>query len=96
LSGRLTANGFTTIFNAIEFPKALNLKDLLIIYPTKDDYQESLEISVALLKKGAPLQAVDIMIAAMCIRRNLTLLTKDNDFAQVAKVSKSFRFELTK
>jgi hypothetical protein len=69
---------------------------LAIIYPTVDDYEESLELSIALLRNGTPLQAVDIMIAAMCIRRNLTLLTKDNDFRYVTKVRKNFKFELYK
>ncbi len=89
-------NGFTTVFNAIEFPKALDLKELVIIYPTIDDYEESLEISAALLKKGTPLQAVDIMIAAICIRRNLNLSTKDNDFVKITKVRNNFRFDLVK
>ena len=69
---------------------------LAIIYPTIDDYEESIELSAALLKKGTPLHAVDIMIAAMCIRRNLTLLTKDNDFTYITKIRKSFKLELVK
>ncbi len=78
----------------IEFPKALDLKDLAVIYPTVDDYEESIELSAALLNKGTPMQAVDIMIAAMCLRRNLTLSTKDHDFAHVTKVRKNFKLEL--
>ena len=80
----------------IEFPKALDLKELIIIYPTTDDFEESLDLSVELLKKGTPVQAVDIMIAAMCIRRNLTLSTKDSDFANIKIVRGNFRFEMAK
>ncbi len=78
----------------IEFPKALDLKGLAVIYPTVDDYEESIELSAALLNKGTPMQAVDIMIAVICLRRNLTLSTKDHDLAQVMKVRKNFKLEL--
>jgi tRNA(fMet)-specific endonuclease VapC len=80
----------------IEFPKALELKELIIIYPTNDDFEESMDLSVTLLKKGTPVQAVDIMIAAMCIRRNLTLSTNDSDFTNIKRVRNSFRFEMPK
>jgi len=95
-SGQTSINGFTTIFNLIEFPTALDLKDLSIIYPTADDYEESLELSIALLKKGTPMQAIDIMIATICIRRNLTLSTKDDDFSNIAKIRKTFKLNLIK
>ena len=39
----------------IEFPKALDLEALRVIYPNLEDYQESLEISSALFQKGNPL-----------------------------------------
>src|SRR4030067_2439799 len=82
-SGKRNVKGFTTILNIIEFPKALDLKDLAVIYPTLDDYDESLKISAALLLKGMPLPAVDIMIASICIRRNLTLRTIDRHFTNI-------------
>ena len=31
-------NGYTTIFNVIEFPKAL-LLDMIVLYPTDDDFK---------------------------------------------------------
>jgi predicted nucleic acid-binding protein len=93
-SGKRSAKGFTTILNIIEFPKALDLKELAIIYPTLDDYDESVRISSALLRKGTPLPAVDIVIAAVCIRRNLTLCTKDNHFAAIKSVRTAFKLDL--
>ena len=95
-SGKHTANGFTTILNIIEFPKALDLKELAVIYPTLDDYDESLKISAALLRKGTPLPAVDIVIAAICIRRNLTLRTIDRHFTNIKSARNTFKLELTK
>jgi hypothetical protein len=49
-SGKHNVKGFTTILNIIEFPKALDLKGLAVIYPTLDDYDESLKISASLLR----------------------------------------------
>jgi tRNA(fMet)-specific endonuclease VapC len=86
--------GLTTIFNIIEFPKALELRELDVIYPTIDDYNESLKISAALLKKGKPLPAIDILIATICIRRDLTLSTLDQHFATIKSVRNDFKLKL--
>jgi tRNA(fMet)-specific endonuclease VapC len=94
--GNAELTGFTTILNVIEFPKALELEKLTVIYPNIDDYQESLEISVALLQKGTPLPAIDMLVAAMCIRRELTLCTTDNHFTAIKSVRKNLKLELTK
>jgi len=90
------AEGFTTIFNIIEFPKALSLKELAVIYPTIEDYDEALKISASLLSIGKPLPAVDILIAAICIRRNLVLHTRDEHFAQIRAVRKEFKVEVAR
>ncbi|MFB3889016.1 MAG: PIN domain-containing protein [Candidatus Bathyarchaeia archaeon] len=89
-------NASTTIFNIVEFPQALNLTELEIVYPTFEDYEESLDISAALLRKGTPMPAVYIMIAAMCIRRDLTLSTRDKHFVNIKAVRTSFNLQLTK
>jgi tRNA(fMet)-specific endonuclease VapC len=93
-SGKRKADGFTTIFNVIEFPKALDLKELAVIYPTLDDYEESLKISAALLRKGTPLPAIDILIASICIRRDLILCTLDKHFSQIKEVRNTFKLEI--
>ena len=94
-SGKHDVKGFTTILNIIEFPKALDLKELAVIYPTLDDYDESLKISAALLRKGTPLPAIDILVASICIRRNLTLCTTDKHFTNIKSVRNTFKLELT-
>ena len=93
---KLDLTGFTTIYSLEEFHKALEFEELAVIYPDLEDYRESIEISSALLQSGNPLPAVDIMVAAMCIRRNLTLSTKDNNFSSIKSVRKNFKIELTK
>ena len=94
--GKHDLTGFTTIFNLVEFPKALEFEQLTVIYPNLEDYQESVEISFALLQMGKPLPAVDIMVAAICLRRNLTLHTKDGHFKAVNSVRRDFKLELTR
>ena len=74
--GKLGITGFTTIFSLIEFPKALEFEELAVIYPDIEDYVESVNISSDLLQKGTPLPGVDILIAAICIRRSLVLALK--------------------
>ncbi len=88
--------GFTTIFSVVEFPKAMEIEELVVIYPNIEDYEESVNISADLFTEGKPLPAVDILIAAMCIRRNLVLRTKDNHFIAIKSARKAFKLELTK
>jgi len=95
-SGRSLVKGFTTILNIIEFPKALDFKGLGVIYPNVEDYDEALKVSVSLLGKGKPIPAIDILIAAMCLRRNLMLVTGDEHFRHVKSVRKEFKMELVK
>lgn len=94
--GTADLRGFTTVFNVIEFPKALELEQLAVIYPNVEDYQESIEITIMLLQRGTPLPAIDILVAAICIRRDLTLCTKDNHFTAIKAVRKNLKLELTK
>jgi predicted nucleic acid-binding protein len=93
---KLDITGFTTIFSLVEFPNAVKFEELTVIYPNLEDYDESVNLSLGLLQEGKPLPAIDILIAAMCIRRNLILYTKDNHFATIKSVRKSFKLELTK
>jgi tRNA(fMet)-specific endonuclease VapC len=93
-SGKDSIKGLTTIFNIIEFPKALELKELNVIYPTIDDYDESLRVSAALVETGKPLPAIDILVASMCIRRGQTLYTADKHFMSIKSVRREFKLKL--
>ena len=95
-SGKSVAKGFTTVFNVIEFPKALSLKELGVIYPTVEDYDEALRISASLLGVGKPLPAVDILIASICVRRGLLLHTADEHFAHIKSVRREFKVEVVR
>jgi len=88
-------SGLTTIFNILEFPKALGCKRLTVVYPTAQDYDEALRLSTRLLAKGTPLPAVDVLIAAVCLRLKARLLTKDEHFEKLKSVNETFRFQPT-
>ena len=82
--------GYTTIFNLIEFPKALEL-DLVVLYPSKSDYNLALKISTELLKIGKPIPAVDVLISAIAINNNLRVVTRDKHFLFFKDVIDDFK-----
>lgn len=84
-----SVNGYTTILNVIEFPKALEL-DLRVLYPSKSDYRLAIKISTELLKIGKPLPAVDILISAIAINNGLRVVTLDKLFMLVKEVISEF------
>lgn len=82
-------SGFTTIFNLIEFPKAIEL-NLTIIFPSRTDYNLALEISTKLLKIGKPLPAIDVVNAAIAVNNGLKFVTKDKHFLLIKEVKEEF------
>jgi len=86
--------GYTTIFNVMEFPKAIRLDELKVLYPMRRDYDEALKLSVRLLEGGKPIPSIDILIAAMCNNRNLTLVTKDKHFLSVKLIKEDFKINI--
>jgi predicted nucleic acid-binding protein len=81
--------GYTTIFNLIEFPKALEL-NLIVLFPSKSDYNLALKISTELLKIGKPILAIDVLISAIAINNGLRVITKDRHFLFVKDVVEDF------
>ncbi len=94
--GKFDLAGFTTVFNLVEFPKALEFENLTLIYPELEDYEESVAISSELLQKGNPLPAIDILVAAICIRKNFSLFTKDSHFTVIKSIRKGFKLQLNR
>ncbi len=84
--------GLTTIFNTIEYPPAA--KGSRILFPRKGDYLKANEIMVKLREIGKPTPAIDVMIAAMCIRRDLRLLTRDRHFLFIKEVEPDFMVDV--
>jgi tRNA(fMet)-specific endonuclease VapC len=85
--------GLTTVLNVIEYPKALEENNELI-WPVRDDYELAIEIMLGLLKSGKPVPAVDVLIAAICINRSLTLVTKDRHFEYIKDIREELSLEI--
>ncbi len=83
--------GATTTLNLIEFPKAAAINGLDVIIPGKDDYDIGFKLAILLLKAGKPVPAVDIVIAAIAINRELVLHTMDKHFKEIQKINKSLK-----
>ena len=86
---RIPVRGYTTILNLIEFPKALEL-DLVVIYPSKLDYELALKLSTELLRIGKPVPAIDAVITAIALNRKLKLVTRDKHFMAIKEIRKDF------
>ncbi|WP_167892383.1 PIN domain-containing protein [Thermococcus sp. MAR1] len=76
VKSRKNLNGYTTILNIVEFPRALEL-GLTVITPSLEDYLLAIKISQAMVRNGTPVPAVDAIVAAVAMNRELTLVTKE-------------------
>ena len=92
-SDKREIEGYTTIFNIIEFPKSLEyFKRLKIVYPSNQDYELAIILSQALYKIGKPIPPFDILIAAICYNLKLILVTSDKHYSLVKKIWTDFKF----
>jgi predicted nucleic acid-binding protein len=85
--------GLTTIFSVIEYPKALKMK-IEILWPKREDYTRAIEIMSGLLEIGKPVPAIDILIASMCVNRNLILNTSDEHFKFIKRVEPELKLKM--
>lgn len=85
----------TTIFNLVEYPKAVE-GEFEVLFPEKRDYYKAIEIMSQLYERGRPIPALDVILASMCLNRNLTLRTKDIHFRNVEEVSPDFKLKIDK
>ena len=58
---------------------------LALIQPDRDDHIAAAELRNKCRRAGVQLGTVDALIAQLCIRNGLTLLTSDQDFIHAAK-----------
>ena len=86
--------GYTAILCVIEFPKTLKIRGLRVIYPSSEDYDKALRIAVDLLHAGTPIGSSDIIIAAIALNKDLTLVTMDRDFEYVKSVRPNLKLKL--
>jgi len=58
---------------------------LALVQPDRDDHIAAAELRNKCRRAGVQLGTVDALIAQLCIRHGLTLLTTDQDFTHAAK-----------
>lgn len=86
--------GYVSILTVVEYPPAVRYAST-ILYPSREDYVLAVEWQVALRRRGNPLPAVDLVIAAQAYNNGLTLVTLDKHFKQLAQVVPDLKLKLT-
>ena len=69
VKSRKNLNGYTTVLNIVEFPRALEL-DLTVLTPSLEDYLLSIKIWQVMVRRRTPVPAVDADVAAVAINRS--------------------------
>jgi len=58
---------------------------LPLLVPDRDDHIQAAELRNRCRRAGIQIGTIDALLAQLCIGNNLTLLSTDNDFTQVAR-----------
>jgi predicted nucleic acid-binding protein len=56
-----------------------------LLVPDRQDHVSAAELRTLCRKRGVQVGTVDVLLAQLCVRHELTLLTVDGDFALMAK-----------
>ena len=60
---------------------------LPLLVPDRTDHVEAAELRNLCRRKGIQVGTIDALLAALCIRHEITILTTDGDFRQVGQVT---------
>ena len=58
--------------------------DIAMIMPTRDDHIDAARLRNACRRRGIQVGTIDALLAQICIRHRLVMLTADRDFAHIA------------
>jgi predicted nucleic acid-binding protein len=56
------------------------------LVPDREDHVRAADLRNVCRRRGVQIGTIDALLAQLCIRRKLTLLTTDADFARVARI----------
>ena len=59
---------------------------LPFLLPDRDDYVRAAELHNRCRRRGIAIGTIDALLARLCIRHKLTMLTTDEDFGRIAEV----------
>jgi predicted nucleic acid-binding protein len=60
---------------------------LPLVVPDRNDHIEAAELRNRCRRKGVQIGTIDAVVAQLCIRHDLTMLTADRDFTRIAEHS---------
>ncbi len=60
---------------------------LPFLTPEREDYIRAAELHNGCRRRGISIGTIDALLARLCIRHKLTMLTTDEDFARIAEVA---------
>jgi predicted nucleic acid-binding protein len=60
---------------------------LALLVPDRDDHVQAASLRNACRRTGLQVGTIDALLAQLCIRHQLTLLTADHDFEGIARIS---------
>lgn len=61
---------------------------LPLIVPDRDDHIQAAELRNHCRRKGVQIGTIDALLARLCLRHDVTMLTADQDFTRVAEHSR--------
>jgi predicted nucleic acid-binding protein len=59
---------------------------LPLLMPDRDDHIEAAELRNHCRRRGVQIGTIDALLARLCIRHELTMLTTDDDFRRIARL----------
>ena len=62
-----------------------DFSSLPLIIPEKRDHIDAADLKVKLRQKGLQVGTIDVLLAQLCLRYRLSLLSTDKDFLHIAK-----------
>ncbi len=83
-------DGYITIFTVIEYPLVLNYVEK-IIYPSKKDYMLAIKWQIELRRRGNPLPAIDLLIAAIAFNRDMEIVSLNRHFKDIKSIEPSLK-----
>jgi predicted nucleic acid-binding protein len=60
---------------------------LPFLVPDRQDHIDAASLHMACRRKGLQVGTIDVLLAQLCLRHRLTILTTDADFTRIAKVA---------
>ena len=58
--------------------------DIAMVVPTRDDHIDAAQLRNACRRRDIQVGTIDALLAQLCIRHDLVMLTADRDFAYIA------------